>query len=81
MIIMKLIPLHLSNRSTLRSGLISGSPKVIHPILAWILPRISELKTRAYLAKYLMKVEVPQDIRADMEIEEMYQQVIMKPFF
>lgn len=64
-------------RSALRSGLISGSPKVIHPILAWILPRMSELKTRAYLAKYLMKVEVPQEIRADIEIEELYQQVTL----
>lgn len=67
-------------RSALRSGLISGSPKMIHPILAWILPRMGELKTRAYLAKYLMKVEIPQEIRADIEIEELYQQVLQQVY-
>jgi hypothetical protein len=65
----------LITRSALRTGLISGSSKVIHPILAWLLPRVQELQTRAYLAKFLVKIEIPQDIRADIETEELYQQV------
>jgi len=52
---------------------------VIHPIFTWLLPRINELKTRAYLAKFLVKVDVPQEIRADIEVEELYQQVSMDP--
>ena len=35
---------------------------------------MNELKTRAYLARFLVKVEVPDDIRADIEVEELYQQ-------
>ncbi|CAG7732333.1 unnamed protein product [Allacma fusca] len=62
------------NPSALRSGLVTGDTKIIHPILSWLLPRVGELKTRAYLAKYLVKVEVPDDIRADIEVEELYQQ-------
>ena len=54
-------------------GLIAGNAKVIHPILAWLLPRIPELRTRAYLGKFLVKVDVPEDIRVDIEVEELYQ--------
>jgi intraflagellar transport protein 81 len=59
----------------LRSGLLDGDPEVIHPILAWLLPRTKELKTRAYLARFLVKIEVPEEMRADIEVEELFQQV------
>ncbi|OXA46468.1 intraflagellar transport protein 81 homolog [Folsomia candida] len=60
--------------STLRTGLVSGSSKVIYPILAWLLPRVADLQVRAYLAKFLVKVDIPQEIRADIDVEELYQQ-------
>lgn len=58
----------------MRSGLVDGNPKVIHPVLAWLLPRVNELKTRAYLARFLVKVDVPDEFRSDLELEELYQQ-------
>jgi intraflagellar transport protein 81 len=61
-------------RSSLRTGLVSGNPKIVHPILAWLLPRISELQTRGYLAKFLVKIEIPPEIRTDIDVEELYQQ-------
>lgn len=56
----------------------AGSPKVVHPILAWLLPRIPELQTRAYLGRFLVKIDIPQEIRTEIEVEELYQQVFNK---
>ena len=48
---------------------------MIYPILEWLLHRIPELKKRAHLARYLVKVEVPPDFMADEQIADLYQQV------
>ncbi|XP_053135619.1 intraflagellar transport protein 81 homolog isoform X1 [Hemicordylus capensis] len=45
--------------STFRQGLVTGSKPVIHPVLHWLLQRTTELKKRAYLARFLIKVDVP----------------------
>jgi len=34
-----------------------------------------ELKERAYLARYLVKVDIPQDFMVDSQIAELYEQV------
>ncbi|XP_029618418.1 intraflagellar transport protein 81 homolog [Salmo trutta] len=53
--------LKLTLRSSFRQGLVTGSKHVIHPILHWLLQRITELKKRAYLARFLVKLEVPAE--------------------
>ena len=46
-------PDHLSE--VFRQGLVEGDKQVIYPVLEWILTNVTELKQRAYLAKYLVK--------------------------
>lgn len=60
--------------STFRSGLVQGDKPVIYPIMEWLLHRIPDLKKRAYLAKYLVKVEVPAEIMAEDQIPDLYAQ-------
>ena len=38
---------------------------IIYPILYWSLQRIPELRKRAYLAKYLLSIEVPPEMQTD----------------
>jgi len=38
---------------------------------------MSELKERAYLARYLVKVDIPQDFMIDSQIAELYEQVCL----
>ena len=68
-------------RSTFRSGLVQGDKPVVYPIMDWLLKRIPDLKKRAYLAKYLVKVEVPPEIMAEDQIPDLYAQVILKYMF
>ncbi|KAJ7994081.1 hypothetical protein DPEC_G00262230 [Dallia pectoralis] len=60
--------------SSFRQGLVTGSKPVIHPILYWLLLRITELKKRAYLARFLVKLEVPAEFLQDDVITETYHQ-------
>uniref|UniRef100_I3KG30 Intraflagellar transport protein 81 homolog n=1 Tax=Oreochromis niloticus TaxID=8128 RepID=I3KG30_ORENI len=57
-----------------RQGLVTGSKPVIHPILHWLLQRVPELKKRAYLARFLVKLEVPADFLQDDIINDTYHQ-------
>lgn len=56
-------------------GLVTGSKPVIHPILHWLLQRVPELKKRAYLARFLVKVEIPADFMQDDVINDTFRQV------
>ncbi|XP_051509708.1 intraflagellar transport protein 81 homolog [Myxocyprinus asiaticus] len=64
----------ISEVSSFRQGLVTGNKPVVHPILHWLLQRIPELKKRAYLARFLMKLEVPAEFLQDDVIAETYQQ-------
>ena len=52
-----------------------GEKPVIYPILEWLLKNQDTLKKRAYLARYLVKVEVPAEFVAEEAIGELYHQV------
>ncbi len=47
----------------------------MYPVLEWLLSRIPDLKKRAYLAKYLVKVDLPPEVAADPDVSEIYEQV------
>ncbi|XP_035514350.1 intraflagellar transport protein 81 homolog [Morone saxatilis] len=64
----------LSDVSSFRQGLVSGSKPVVHPILHWLLQRVPELKKRAYLARFLVKLEVPAEFLQDDVINDTYHQ-------
>ena len=61
-----------------RQGLVEGHKQVIYPVLHWLLSRIPELKKRAYLAKYLVKVDLPPEVSADPDVSEIYEQVLKR---
>ena len=48
-----------------RQGLMQGDKPTIYPLLQWLLERLSELKKRAYLARFLGKIEVPSEFLQD----------------
>ena len=52
-----------------------GEKPVIYPILEWLLKNTETLKKRAYLARYLVKVDVPAEFLAEEAIGDLYQQV------
>ena len=60
--------------SVFRQGLMGGDKLVIYPMLQWLLQRTPDLKKRAYLAKYLMKIDVPPDVMQDDTVAEVFQQ-------
>ncbi|KAF0308527.1 Intraflagellar transport protein 81 [Amphibalanus amphitrite] len=60
--------------SSFRQGLVSGEKYIIYPILEWCLLKLPDLKKRAYLARYLVKIEIPGDILTDPELDVMYRQ-------
>ena len=57
-------------RNAFRQGLIQGEKPVVYPILHWLLERLPELKKRAYLAHYLVKMEIPVEQQADQEVHD-----------
>nr|XP_020454832.1 intraflagellar transport protein 81 homolog isoform X2 [Monopterus albus] len=63
-------PGSLSDVSNFRQGLVTGSKPVVHPILHWLLQRVPELKKRAYLAHFLVKLEVPAEFLQDDVISD-----------
>ena len=50
-------------------------------MLEWLLQRLPDLKKRAYLAKYLVKVDVTNEVLADPEVAELYEQVFVRFYF
>ncbi|UYV79421.1 IFT81 [Cordylochernes scorpioides] len=60
--------------STFRQGLISGEKTVMYHILYWALQRLPELQKRAYLARFLVKVDISPEVEGDSDIMELYQQ-------
>lgn len=62
-------------RGQFRQGLVQGEKAVVHPILNWLLNHLQDLKKRAYLAKFLVKIEVPAEILCDGDIASLMEQV------
>merc|ERR1719181_2210461 len=56
-----------------KAALLHGDPRLIYPALSWMLQRLPELQKRAYLARFLVNVEVPEHMFADEEVVEVYQ--------
>jgi intraflagellar transport protein 81 len=50
--------------------LLSGDTEILHTVMHWCLQRLDHLKKRAYLAKYLMPLDVPPEfLNEDLIIE------------
>ncbi|KAG8455996.1 hypothetical protein GDO86_001979 [Hymenochirus boettgeri] len=62
-------PGNTGDMSVFRQGLVIGSKPVIHPLLYWLLQRTSELKKRAYLSRFLVRLEIPEEFLQEDVIE------------
>lgn len=60
------------SRDTFTEGLMYGEKTVVYPILHWVLQRLPALQKRAYLARYLMPIEVPADFLQDETLSDIY---------
>jgi len=56
--------------NSFRQGLLEGDKEVTYDLLYWLLDRMADHKKRAYLAKYLAKVEIPPEFLQDEQIIE-----------
>ncbi|OCU02076.1 intraflagellar transport protein 81 homolog isoform X1 [Xenopus laevis] len=63
-------PGNIGDMSVFRQGLVVGSKPVIHPVLFWLLQRTNELKKRAYLSRFLVRLEVPEEFLQDDVVSE-----------
>jgi len=63
-----------SNVERFKEALGAGDRGAIYPVMHYILSRLDPLKTRAYLARYLVSVDIPPAFLHDESIQEVYQQ-------
>ena len=55
-------------------GLLQGNRNTIYPLLHYLLSNLQKLEKRAYLAKYLVNIEVPQQFMLNPDVASVYQQ-------
>lgn len=67
--------MNFSLRNAFRQGLVQGDKPVIYPILQWLFQNLNDLKKRAYLARYLVRIDVPDEQLADVDISELHETV------
>jgi intraflagellar transport protein 81 len=70
-----LMKFNLSNDQVddFREHLLNGDKDVLHSILLWCLQRFEHLQKRAYLAKYLLPLEIPADFMGETLVIELSQ--------
>lgn len=51
--------------------MVQGDKPVIYPILQWLFQNMEDLKKRAYLARYLVRMDIPPENLADQDIAEL----------
>lgn len=56
-----------------QQGLSLGDKHTVHPILYWLLNNLDALKKRAYLAKFCMNLEVPEEFLREEQVFSAYQ--------
>ncbi|XP_018319350.1 intraflagellar transport protein 81 homolog isoform X1 [Agrilus planipennis] len=57
-----------------RDGLLNGNFKIIIQLLFWLLQNETEIGKRAYLSKYVEKIDIPLETLSDANVQEIYQQ-------
>ncbi|CAM6116215.1 unnamed protein product [Calypogeia fissa] len=59
---------------TLREGIVNGSVGVIYPLLPWLLSQMTMLQKRAYLARFLIDVEIPAELLLEEDMNLLHAQ-------
>ena len=65
------------NINQFRQGLVTGDKVVIHPIMKWCLEKLNELKKRAYLARFLVKLDISPEFLSDPNVNDLNNQVLV----
>lgn len=63
------------NRNGFRQALVTGEKPHIYAAIEWLLQRRDDLRKRAYLARYLVRLDVPAEILQDGNVNDLYTQV------
>ncbi|KAM3147649.1 hypothetical protein pb186bvf_000456 [Paramecium bursaria] len=58
-----------------QQGLLQADKKTIYPIFYYLLTRLPDLEKRAYLARYLMPVQLPEEFQMDNDIKIQLDQI------
>ena len=66
------IPTDEAERERFGRGLGQGEKSVVYQILQWSLQRLPSLQKRAYLAKYLVPEQIPQEFMMDEVLVEIH---------
>ncbi|XP_071950346.1 intraflagellar transport protein 81 homolog isoform X2 [Antedon mediterranea] len=53
-----------------RQGLVTANKPVVYEILVWLFQKMPEVKKRAYLARFLVKIECPPDVMSDSNVAD-----------
>ena len=53
------------------NGLLNGDRKIIYPIYYFLLKNLNALKKRAYLAKFLVPLDIPEEFAGDPELKRL----------
>ena len=51
--------------------LMNGDKEILHSVMHWCLQKFEHLQKRAYLAKYLMPIEIPPEFMSDDLVSEL----------
>jgi intraflagellar transport protein 81 len=57
------------------NGLLNGDRKIIYPIYYYLLKNLTALKKRAYLAKFLVPLDIPEEFAGDPELKKLNEQM------
>lgn len=60
-----------------RTNLILADKDLMTNIFEWLLRNLPLLKKRAYLARFLVKIELSPDVEGDQDVLVLYKQVIL----
>lgn len=60
------------NLEAFMQGLATGKRDVLYPVLHWLLLELDKLKKRAYLARFLIPIEVPQEFFQAPEVKDTF---------
>ncbi|XP_067948195.1 intraflagellar transport protein 81 homolog [Watersipora subatra] len=71
--VLKFQPLN-NDLGAFKQALVTGDKPHIYTAIEWLLQRKDDLKKRAYLARFLVKVEVPADILNDDAVNDLFNQ-------
>ena len=55
-------------------SILQGNRNAIYPVLHYMLSKLPQLEKRAYLAKYLVNIEVPQQFMLNSDVSNVYNQ-------